>query len=122
MKTLENKANLPRFFWGATLLVVFVLTVTYWSEDTWWASRQAGGRYVLQRDRVVTVDGCRLVYRGLQPPRHFRVDVTLLALDPQSVYRHRIDKVAARAGFRLAGKNYRLVAARESRLLLERGP
>ncbi|MDZ7598340.1 MAG: hypothetical protein U5J82_08645 [Desulfobacterales bacterium] len=122
MKTLENKANLPVVFLGAILLMVFVLTVTFWADDTWWISRDAGGRFVLQRDRVVTVNGCRLVYRGLQPPRHFRVDVTILALDPQSVYPHRIDKTAARRGFRLAGKNYRLVAARGSRLLLERSP
>jgi hypothetical protein len=122
VKTLENKANLPVAFLGATLLIVFVLTVTFWSGDTWWASRDTDGRFVLQRDRVVTVNGCRLVYRGLQPPHHFRVDVTILALDPHSAYPHRIDRIAARRGFRVAEKTYRLVAARESRLLLERSP
>jgi hypothetical protein len=122
VKTLENKTILPVAFLGATLLLLFVLVVTFWSNDTWWATRDAGGRLLLQRDRVVTVDGWRLVYRGLEPPHHLRVEVTIPALDPQSVYVHRIDRTAAREGLRLAGKNYRLVAARKSRLLLERSP
>ncbi len=116
---MENRAILPTAFLGATLLILFVLTVTFWSNDTRWARHDTGGRLVLERDRAVTVDGCRVVYRGLQPPQHFRVDVTILALDPQRVYPHRIHRAAAREGFRLAGKTYRLVAARKTRLLLE---
>ena len=122
MKTLENKANLPIVFLGVTLLILFGLTMVFWSDDSWWASRATESRLLLPRDRVVVLDGSHLIYRGLLPPSHFRVDVIIPALDPQSTYPHRIDKVAAREGFRLAGNRFRLVAARESRLLLERGP
>jgi hypothetical protein len=122
VKTLENKANLPIVFLGVTLLVLFGLTMVFWSDDKWWASRPGRSRFLLERDRVVSINGRQLVYRGLQPPHHFRVDVIIPALDPQSKYIYRIDKVAACEGFYLAGKRFRLVAARKSRLLLERSP
>lgn len=77
------------------------------------------GRYVLKIGEEQVIDGTKLVYRGLAPDASCLIDVSILALDPEVAYLHTIKIRAAKLGFRLARKNYRLMSASRNTLRLQ---
>jgi hypothetical protein len=60
-----------------------------------------------------------LIYRGLVGQSEFRIDVIVLELDPQVSYPHRIKISQAKKSFRLANRNYQLIAAKKGALHLK---
>ncbi len=66
--------------------------------------------FVLDRD--IKLGKSIIVYRGLDENAKFKMDVAVLELDPKAFYRYRIPIHAAKKGFKLAGQNFRLIAAR----------
>jgi len=59
-----------------------------------------------------------LIYRGLVGRSEFRIDVIVLELDPHVSYPHRIKISQAKKSFRLANRNYQLIAAKKGALHL----
>jgi hypothetical protein len=59
-----------------------------------------------------------LIYRGLVGPTEFQIDVIILELDPQVSYPYRIKISQAKKSFRLANRNYQLIAAQKGALHL----
>ena len=69
-------------------------------------------------DRDIQIGKSKIVYRGLDGNAKFKIDVAILDLDPNSLYRYRIPIKAAKKGFRLVGQNFRLISARKSAIEL----
>lgn len=65
-----------------------------------------------------SVGQTELIYRGLLGSSEFQVDVIILELDPQVAYPYRIKIPQAKKSFRLANRNYQLIAARKGALHL----
>jgi hypothetical protein len=74
-------------------------------------------KVVLQRDAPLRLDQVDIIYRGIEN-RKLRLDVIVLELDPQYAYRHAIALDEASRGFRLAGIDLQLLAARDARAKL----
>lgn len=74
-------------------------------------------KVVLRRDAALRLDQVDIIYRGIEN-RKLRLDVIVLELDPQYAYRHAIALDEASRGFRLAGIDLQLLAARDARAKL----
>jgi hypothetical protein len=59
-----------------------------------------------------------LIYRGLVGQSEFQIDVIIPELDPHVSYAHRFNISQAKKSFRLAGRNYQLIAAKSAALHL----
>lgn len=59
-----------------------------------------------------------LIYRGLVGPTEFQIDVIVLELDPEVSYPYRFKISQAKKSFRLANRNYQLIAAKKGALHL----
>ena len=60
-----------------------------------------------------------LIYRGLETGGRFRLDVTLPQMDARAVYTRVFEISEARKGFKVAGRRFTLIAARETFLHLK---
>lgn len=81
-------------------------------------SKVARDRVVLVKNDSVTVNDCRLVYRGMEDA-HIRLDLYLLELDPQYAYPQTIPKSAAREGVRLGDTQYKLISSDSNKIWLK---
>jgi len=77
-----------------------------------------GDRIVLHKDQDIMLPKLKLVYRGLQNDR-LLVEVTLLEMDPDVAYRHRIDPSRSKSEIKLGGRGFRLNSWSRSRVHLE---
>jgi len=77
-----------------------------------------GHRVVLIRDRQVVLPKLKLVYRGVENGRLF-IEATLLELDPDVTYPHRIDPNRTTREFRMGESWFRLDSWNRSRVRLE---
>ncbi|CAB5114862.1 hypothetical protein D3OALGA1CA_4596 [Olavius algarvensis associated proteobacterium Delta 3] len=77
-----------------------------------------GDRIVLPKDQGVMLPKLKLVYRGLEKNR-LLVEVTLLEMDPDVAYLHRIDPNRSASEIKLGGRAFRLDSWRRSRVRLE---
>jgi len=75
-------------------------------------------KIMLVLDRDIQIGKSKIVYRGLDGNAKFKMDVAILELDPNALYRYRIPIKAAKKGFRLVGQNFRLISARKSAIEL----
>jgi hypothetical protein len=75
--------------------------------------------FTLNRDREIEMNGKRFVYRGMQD-RSILIEVTIPALDPETVYRYLVPLHRAEKGFNLSGSYFRLKSARQSRIQILR--
>ena len=70
----------------------------------------------LNRDQSYEIDGLRITYNGLDGKKIFKLDVRVLAFDPESPFRYQLPITAARKEFQLAGRRFKLVSAGRNRL------
>lgn len=77
---------------------------------------------MLPLEKPYSVGRIELIYRGLLNDGRFRVDVVIPELDPNRAYPREISVGDAKAAFRLAGERFRLLAANDIYLHLERLP
>jgi hypothetical protein len=75
-------------------------------------------RLFLQLNQKQSAGKSELIYRGLVGPSEFQIDVIILELDPQVSYPYRIKISQAKKSFRLANRNYQLIAAKKGALHL----
>ena len=75
-------------------------------------------RYVLVKGQASTLGNLQLRYMGMDDDI-ILIDVTIVDLDPEYVYRHRIPRQRATDGFRVAGKAFRLLSINSSVLRLK---
>ena len=78
-------------------------------------------RVVLVKDSAIKLNRTIVTYRGLEGG-DIRLDVVILDLDPNYAYPKQISKAAAREGFRLGDRAYRMVSARRNTLELRPAP
>ena len=76
---------------------------------------------LLVRGRKVRLEGLRLIFYALENGR-VHLAVTVLEMDPQVAYHHRIPLREARRGFRAGGRDFVLLAANRSRIRLRASP
>jgi len=69
-------------------------------------------------DRKHSTGKSEFIYRGLVGQSEFRIDVIVPELDPLAAYPYRIKISEAKKSFRLANRNYQLIAARKGALHL----
>jgi hypothetical protein len=79
-----------------------------------------GRNIILPQGRPQTIGRLQLTYRGMQAD-HVLIDVTLLDMDPNYTYRHRIPRPEAASGFRLAHLNVKLISSGRSGIKLAPG-
>ena len=84
------------------------------------AAQQAGApdQYVLVKGHPSAMGNLNIRYIGLEDDI-ILIDVTIMDLDPNYAYRHRISRDAAQNGFRIAGKAFKLLSVRDSVLKLK---
>lgn len=73
------------------------------------------GKLVLVKGRKQSLGSLQIIYRGLEA-NAILIDITLMELDPQYAYRHRISLKRAKHGFQMADRKFRLMSATPSRL------
>lgn len=73
----------------------------------------------LQLDQKQSTGKSELIYRGLVGRSQFRIDVIVLELDPYVSYPYLIKISEAKKSFRLANRNYQLIAAKMGALKLK---
>ena len=81
-------------------------------------SRIARDKITLVKNESITVNDCRLVFKGLEKDR-ILLDLYLLDLDPQYAYQQTISKAAAHRGIRLGDAEYRLISVGKDMLRLK---
>ncbi len=82
------------------------------------SSTSAMDKVILVKDNSVTVNDCRLVFKGLQG-KSIYLDLFLLELDPQYAYHQNISKASAIEGIRLGDFEYRLISVNKEILKLK---
>jgi len=84
------------------------------------ASKIAGReKLFLLLNQKMSTGKSELIYRGLVGQSEFRIDVIVPELDPLAAYSYRIKISEAKKSFRLANRNYRLIAAKKGALHLK---
>ena len=66
------------------------------------------GRIVLNKDKSVTINRIRLVFKGLKD-KTIHIDVCLLEFDPETSYPHFFSKADARKGFCVGDLKFQLL-------------
>lgn len=70
----------------------------------------------LSLDQSYEIDGLRITYQGLDDKKMFKLDLRVLAFDPETPFRYQVPIAAARKEFLLAGRRFKLVSAGRNRL------
>ncbi|WP_300457768.1 hypothetical protein [Desulfobacula sp.] len=81
-------------------------------------SRIFDNRIVLRKDKSITVNKNRLVFKGLKD-KMIHLDVYLLELDPEYAYPHYISKADAYKGIQLGDSTFQLLKIRKGVLQLK---
>lgn len=74
---------------------------------------------LLAKNKGARVDGARVVYRGSRDGS-LLMDLYVLQLDPHYGYSHKIDADQARQGFRMGEEHYKVLAASDAKISLQR--
>ncbi len=82
------------------------------------SSTTSKDKVILVKDTSVTVNDCKLVFKGLQG-QFINLDLFLLELDPQCAYPQNISKASAIEGIRLGDFEYRLISVNNEILKLK---
>lgn len=98
------------FFQDANLREV----VPEFQED----SKVFDSRIVLKKDKSITVNKSRLVFKGLKD-KMIHLDVFLLELDPESAYPRYMSKADALEGFRVGDSKFQLLKVNKNTLQLK---
>ena len=77
-----------------------------------------GDRIVLPKDQGIMLPKLKLVYRGMEKDR-LLVEVTLLEMDPDVAYLHRINPKGSGSEIKLGGRAFHLDSWSRSRIHLE---
>jgi hypothetical protein len=77
----------------------------------------ADGKVTLDKGQPVVVGGIALELIDTDR-QHLHLGVTILELDPETVYHHRVPVAVARRGIQLGGRDFILVSQTESRIQL----
>ena len=77
-----------------------------------------GNRILLRKNKSITVNKTRLVYKGLEK-KMIRLDVFLLELDPESAYPRLISKADAKEGIRIGDSRFKLLKVNKKTLQLK---
>jgi hypothetical protein len=83
------------------------------------ADKNQQKKLFFQLNQKISIGKAELIYRGLVDPVQFRIDVIIPELDPQASYPYRLKISEAKKSFRLANRNYRLIAAKKGSLQLK---
>ena len=75
------------------------------------------GLLVMLKDQQVDLENVQLTYRGLSSG-DVLLDLVLLDLDPQYVYHRQIPVEAARQGFQVSNRRFKVISANRQRLKL----
>lgn len=81
-------------------------------------SRILKDNVVLLKDDSVTINNCRLVFKGIED-KIIRLDLYLLELDPEYAYEQNISKADAINGVRLGDSQYQLISVNKKLLKLK---
>ncbi len=81
-------------------------------------SKIFGSRIVLRKDKSITVNKNRLVFKGLKD-KMIHLDVFLLELDPESAYPRFISKADAQKGIRIGDSTFQLLKVNKKTLQLK---
>lgn len=81
-------------------------------------SRILENRIVLRKDKSITVNRSRLVFKGFKDEK-IHLDLYLLELDPDAAYPHYISKADALKGIRLGDSSFRLLKVSKRTLQLK---
>lgn len=123
----SKKWRIPLFFFITARIfvsaVIHIMTVPPDADNNSAEIRKAGpmvqpsspGRLVLVKGQKQILGSLQIVYRGLDADTVL-IDVTLVELDPQYAYQHRLSMKKAKHGFQMRGQKFRLMSATPSRL------
>jgi hypothetical protein len=76
------------------------------------------GKVVLEKDESLTINNCRLVFRGVED-KIIHLDLYLLELDPEYPYPQHISKAAALEGIRMGDSEFQLISVDKKTLKLK---
>ena len=102
--------------------------ITNWlfKSYRWPNSQKAAADNIERREKLffrlnkkMSAGKTELIYRGLVGQSEFQIDVIILELDPQVSYPYRFKISEAKKSFRLANRNYQLIAAKKAALQLK---
>ena len=69
----------------------------------------------LKMNQSFDIDRMRITYLGLDGKKMFKLDVRLLAFDPETPFRYQLPIAESQKGFLLAGRRFRLISAKRNR-------
>ncbi|CAD7847289.1 MAG: hypothetical protein [Olavius algarvensis Delta 4 endosymbiont] len=69
----------------------------------------------LNQDQSYDIDGLRITYQGLDGKKVVKLDVRVLAFDPETPFHYQLPIAAAREEFLLAGRRFKLISAGRNR-------
>lgn len=69
----------------------------------------------LNRDQSYEIDGLRITYQGLDGKKMVKLELRVLAFDPETPFRYQVPIAAAREEFQLAGRRFKLISAGRNR-------
>jgi len=78
---------------------------------------QSLDKIIIPAGEDVIVGKLKLHFRGYSDNK-IHIDLSLLELDPDSIYPRSISKKEAEKGFALGGRSFKLVSVKESRIVL----
>ena len=90
----------------------------YWADKRFDKVDPAKDKIMLSMGDAKMIEDIKIVYRGLNRRDQFKLDVFVLNFDPEMAFVHALDIAKAKKGFRLAGKDFQLISAREHRVHL----
>ena len=90
----------------------------YWADRRFDRTDPRKDKIMLSKGDARVIDGIKIIYRGSANRSQFQLDVFVLDFDREMPFAHTIDVNRAKKGFRLAGKNFQLISAREHRVHL----
>jgi hypothetical protein len=98
----------------------WLIKPSYWQNSQKAETDKTGQQkeLFLQLDQKQSTGKTELIYRGLAGRSQFRIDVIILELDPYVSYSYRFKISEAKKSFRLANRNYQLIAAKKGALHL----
>ena len=103
-------ASNPDYYWK---------TATADARDLTEPVLKQNAQIVLAKDQGAQVEGARIVYRG-RDHGTLHMELYILQLDPHYAYPHAIEGSQARKGFQLGSHHFRVLAASDTKISLER--
>ena len=90
----------------------------YWADKRFNTVDPDKDKIMLSKGDAKIIDDIQIVYKGIDNRSQFFMDVIVLDFDREMPFAHAIDISQAKKGFRLAGKDFQLISARNNRVHL----